>query len=244
MEPETQFHLFGASHILALVILGAGIWFLLKFLTDLPSEQTTARTRRGMAVFLISQMVFWRMVFLFQGEFSLLRDLPFHLCGFSALLLTLYLLQENQELFNILFYWVLSGSVLALLIPDLRVDFPHPRYFSMFVSHGTSLFILLYLVVVERKIPNENSYFKAIRWLILYGLILAWPINLVSGSNYLFLRHVPKVDFTLIDLLPRWPWYIAILAGFFSVLYYGMYRVVELLQQDEDTSVRKAGYSS
>ncbi|MDO9348014.1 MAG: YwaF family protein [Anaerolineales bacterium] len=40
------------------------------------------------------------------------------------------------------------------------------------------------------------------------GGALVFVVNLLIGSNYLFIAHKPPTA-SLLDLLPEWPWYIA-----------------------------------
>jgi len=234
MEHHTEFELFGASHIVALLILGLVIWGGLRYFSYGNNQLHGRNLHRGFVYLLLGQLVFWRLVFVVYGEFDPLYDYPFHLCGLSTILLALYLKNENQTLFDVLFYWIFTGSVLGVLIPDLSVDFPHPRYFAMFSSHGTSVLILLYLLIYEDKEPRRKSYHTALLWLLGYGMLIALPINAYTGSNYLFLFHVPTVDFQPIQWLPPWPWYLMAIAGFFYLLYYAIYHAYYAIHEERE----------
>lgn len=43
-------------------------------------------------------------------------------------------------------------------------------------------------------------------------------VNLLVGSNYLYVRHTPDVP-NLLDLMSAWPWYIVAAAGVALVIF-------------------------
>jgi len=229
---KRAFTLFGFSHFIALSIITALMVFILVKLQTVDPEKLKKRLNPLLAVLILTQVTMWRIIFLFQSDFSLTNDLPFHLCGISQILLIVYLIKPNKKLFNVLYYWIMSGSTLGVIIPDLKLDFPSARYFSMFLPHSLLVFIMLYLLLVQKNKPAKGSVLHAFMALNIYAIFLI-PINLVTKGNYLFLVEIPVVDFGPVEWLPEWPWYLLILEIFFIGLYRLLYQPFTTAQQPE-----------
>ncbi len=226
------FTLFGFSHFIALSIITALMVFILAKLQTVDPEKLKKRLNPLLAVLILTQATMWRAIFMLQNNFSLTNDLPFHLCGISQILMIIYLIKPNKKLFNVLYYWIMSGSTLGVIIPDLKLDFPSARYFSMFLPHSLLVFIMLYLLLVQRKKPARGSVLHAFVALNIYAVFLI-PINLITKGNYLFLLEIPVVDFSPVEWLPEWPWYILVLEIFFLGLYRLLYQPFAPTQQPE-----------
>ncbi len=209
---KREFTLFGFSHFIALSIITVLIVFILIKLQTIDPEKLKKRLNPLLAILILTQATIWRIVFLSQNDFSLTNDLPFHLCGISQVLMIIYLIKPNKKLFNILYYWIMSGSTLGIIIPDLKLDFPSARYFAMFLPHSLLIFTMLYLLLIQKKKPAKGSALYAFMVLNIYAVFLI-PINLITKGNYLFLLEIPVVDFSPVEWLPEWPWYILVLVS-------------------------------
>ena len=117
-------------------------------------------------------------------------------------------LNENNAVFcppDKVTAWV--GALQALLTPDLGLyGFPHFRFFQTYISHGLIISAAIYMTVVEGFRPTWKSLLRVALWINVY-MAVVFGINLLIGSNYLFVAHKPPTA-SLLDLLPAWPWYI------------------------------------
>lgn len=213
-----EFRLFGFSHLLTLTIITVGTVFGIHYLQRFEREQLQKRLHPWLALLMFLQIFIYRVIFLIEGDFQLDYDLPLHLCGLSEILLVIYLWRPSQKLFDVLYYFILTGAALGPIIPDINQDFPATRFFALFVPHALMVFILLYLMVVQKMRPGLDSYKRAFKMLCLWALILT-PIDYYLPGNYLYLRQPPEVNFKPVEWLPPWPWYLLVLAIFFLGLY-------------------------
>jgi hypothetical integral membrane protein (TIGR02206 family) len=156
-----------------------------------------------------------------QNNLPLAVNLPFHFCGVAPYLLAFYLVWPSQKLFDVLFYWVLVGSVAALLLPD----FLENDFVGFFFLHGFPLLVLLFLLMVRGIRPSPGSFWTAFLWLNLYAFVVAAPLDLITSANYVFLREPPNVNFGPIKLLPPWPWYIPVIDLFLLLVYWLIYQI-------------------
>lgn len=219
----TPFSMFGFSHIITVVIIVIITIFALHKLQTYDTASLKKYFNPFLAILLFSQLTLWRIIFIFQNDFTIGYDLPLHLCGLSEILLIYYLLRPGQKLFDVLYYWIMSGSTLAVIIPELQWDFPSARYFALFIPHSLMVFVILYCLTVLKIRPSHNSYWTGFKALGLAALCMA-PVNLLLKANFLYLCDIPPVPFGPIKLLPEWPWYLIVLALFFLMLYRIIYQ--------------------
>lgn len=216
-----SFTLFGPSHLLTLASVATLGTIALLGARHL-SRRTLRRLHPGLSGLLLFQELLWRILFWLHGEFRIGHDLPFHLSGAAVLLLSVYLLLPRQKLLDVLYYWVLSGSSIALIVPDLESGFPHLRFFSIFVGHALTIWVMLYLLIIQRHRPNPGSHRAGFGALALYGLGVALPVNWLTGGNYLYMFELPPIELPVLDALPPWPWYLLVWAGFFYLLFWAL----------------------
>ncbi len=213
-----EFQLFGFSHIITIIIITLAIVFGLHWLQTYDRRHLQQRLHPWLVALIVLQLFGYRIIFILQNDFKLDYDLPLHLCGLSEMLLIIYLLHPSQKIFDVLYYFILSGAALGPIIPDLHQNFPSVRYFAMFVPHALMVFIMLYLIIVQKMKPSSGSYWKAFKTLNLWAIVVA-PINYFWEGNYLYLRQPPAVNFGPVKWLPPWPWYLLVLELFFLLLY-------------------------
>ncbi|MFB6286647.1 MAG: TIGR02206 family membrane protein [Candidatus Bipolaricaulia bacterium] len=235
---RSSFTLYGPSHLLALLVVGVAIVGIVRELRQLDPERLAPKLRPWLTALLLFQVLAWRTWILAFGDFDVAEDLPFQLCSLSLILLAVYLWAPSQRLFDVLFHWVLGGSIMGILVPNLAFEFPHPRFWSMFLGHGSEILVMAYLVAVLGHRPSALSVRRAIGAMIGYAVVGATPLNLALDANYLYLMDVPNVDLALIELLPPWPWYPLVVLAFFSLLFQGIYHVAVAVEPGSDRPVR------
>ncbi|UCH63787.1 MAG: TIGR02206 family membrane protein [Fidelibacterota bacterium] len=231
-----SFTLFSLTHFTAIFIVTALIAMAILRLRKRAPSLNEDRFNHWLGVLVISNAVFWNVVAIRGGYFTIDDDLPFHLCDISPYLIAAYLWKPRQSLFDILFYWTLAGATLALILPDLTAGYPSSEFSGFFIAHGLPLFAILHLILVQGVRPSRKSVMTAFIALNLYALFIAAPVDLLVGGNYVYLRSVPLVDFNPINLLPPWPWYIPIIDLFALVLFHAMYQLFHLLAGKEETT--------
>lgn len=140
-------------------------------------------------------------------DLPLLEHLPLHLCGASVILGAFMLWLRSYRLYEVVYFWGIGGVLAALLTPDVLVGFPHPLFLLFFIGHGLPLTAVMFATLVMGFRPRATSLPIVLSATAAYALLI-YPLNLLLGSNYLFLIHKPAQP-SLLDLLGPWPWYIA-----------------------------------
>jgi len=214
LNTYNQFELFGLSHWVAIFL-----FLLLVFLVPWYSKtylNINQQNRVGIALGLIVFLNYpiWIILEIFAGSFDVSLHLPLHLCRFANLLIPFVMIKRNYFVFEILYFWGLSGMLQGMITPDIVEDFPHFHYFRYFAGHHLLVIAIIYAVVVYDLKPTLNSLKKA--FIALNGfLVIALFANLALDANYFWIMGKPPAG-SLLDFMGPWPWYI--LTGEFVAL--------------------------
>ena len=156
----------------------------------------------------------WVMLEIIAGSFNLSLHLPIHLCRFSNLLMPFVMIYRNFKMFEVLYFFGLSGVFQGMITPDFIQDFPHFHYFRFFVGHNLMVVALIYAVIVYNMKSTLNGVKMA--FIALNGFLgIAFIFNLLLDANYFWIMGKPSMA-SLLDYMGPWPWYI--LTGEFVTL--------------------------
>jgi len=225
------FELFGLQHW-----LGTGITLAIAVLLPVclrcyasPQGQETAR--KVIAVCMFIDIGLGPAVRAGIYGMPLAEHLPLHLCGMTVTLGGFMLWLRSYRLYQVLYYWGTGGALIALITPDVVQAFPHPVFFLFFLSHGLGFMSIMFATLVMGFRPRPRSLLIVMPITAAYALLM-YPVNLLLGSNYLFLLAKPAQPSPL-DWFGPWPSYLPGLVGMAAaalVLLYVPFAVVDLLR--------------
>ena len=125
---EPEFALFTPAHIAPIAVMIAAILLIRKYAARLRDWKHEEGIRYGLAFALIcSEMAYyWRLVALPELGPNPVDNLPIAVCGWAAIFGSYMIVGKNQKLFDIIYFWLLSGSLFALLTPTPWIICPSP----------------------------------------------------------------------------------------------------------------------
>ncbi len=151
----------------------------------------------------------WRVL---VGLWDVRVDLPLHLCDLTALLSIALLLTRSRLLYEFIYFLGIGGALQALVTSNVGIyGYPHLYFFTSMSVHGGIITTGVYFTVVEGFRPTWGSLWRVAGWMLAYTAAI-FGLNLLLGSNYLFIGRRPDFP-SLIDELGPWPWYILSLVG-------------------------------
>ncbi len=150
------------------------------------SEKLKSYFCRLVAVLLPGQYIFMMVMELINGNFSIQKSLPLNLCDFSCFLCAVLLITKSRKLFEVLYFWVLGGTIQSFVTPNISYAFPHIEFTAFYIQHGGMILVIIYLIFVESMLPQFISVLKSIISLFLF-LGIVYLFNILTGSNYNFL---------------------------------------------------------
>ncbi|XMB86108.1 TIGR02206 family membrane protein [Mycoplasmatota bacterium WC44] len=208
-----EFKYFTLPHFIPLLLMVLIIFLIYRFRDKIREYKFEDNIRLVLAfTMIISDMsYFWHKMYI-GAEIK--DHLPITVCGWAALLGGFMLLSKKQSLFDIVYFWVLAGSINALITPAVITDNgpTHFRYYQFWIEH-TSIFIaVFYMIFVHKYRINIKSLIKAISAIIFLTVIAIYVNNNITGANYLFLSSTEAGD-SVLNFLPSAFWLRLIIMG-------------------------------
>ena len=160
-------------------------------------------------VLLVAELSWWA-VLATRPAWNAADGLPLELCDVTAVVGAVALWWRRMILVELLWFWGIGGGVLALVTPELPADFPSWLFFQYYVVHGGIVVTPLLLCVGLRVWPRRGAVWWVAAVTLGYALCIA-VVNILTGGNYLWMRHPPTTA-NLLDVLGPWPWYLLSMA--------------------------------
>ncbi len=179
--------------------------------------------RLGLAALLLALVALYLAAEWTTGRLSLLDLLPLHLCDLAIFVAVWALLTRHPLAYEILWYWAMAGTTLAMLTPDVAGRFPDWRWIAYFSLHGLVVVSALTLTFGYGLRPRRGSSARIFILTIGYAIVVG-GVNALTGSNFLYLSRKPAEP-TLLDAFGPWPFYVVVSAA----VALGLFTLLELL---------------
>jgi hypothetical integral membrane protein (TIGR02206 family) len=209
--------LLSAEHLLTVAVIAAVIATLVVAARLRPGPWTVVACRL-LAVVILGNEAAWWVWLGAHGTWSASYALPFQLCDVAGIVSAAALWTRQPLLVELTYFWGLAGTANGLITPDVSDHFPTFGFMQYFIAHGTIVAAALLLVVGLRLAPRRGAVLRVFG-LTVGLLVLDAGVNLLSGGNYMYLRHTPGAH-SLLDVLGPWPWYIVAAAGLALAIFF------------------------
>ena len=205
-QGETQeFFLFSPAHLAPILLMLATIFLIRKNAGRLRGWKHEEAIRYVLAFALIcSEMgYYWRLVGMPSLGPNPVDHLPIAVCGWAAIFCSYMVIGKTQLLFDISYFWLLSGSVFALLTPT-PLTYCGPtrfRYYQFWLEHTLGYVAIFYMIFVHGMRPNFRSMVRSYVSLLALTAFAYWVNQLLPGANYLYMAR-PEAAPSVLDILP------------------------------------------
>ena len=231
-QGETQeFFLFSPAHLAPILLMLATIFLIRKNAGRLRGWKHEEAIRYVLAFALIcSEMgYYWRLVGMPELGANPVDHLPIAVCGWAAIFCSYMVIGKTQLLFDISYFWLLSGSVFALLTPT-PLTYCGPtrfRYYQFWLEHTLGYVAIFYMIFVHGMRPNFRSMVRSYVSLLALTAFAYWVNQLLPGANYLYMAR-PEAAPSVLDILPpnfvlRFMVMIAVITAMFGLAYFPWY---------------------
>lgn len=203
---EQEFALFTPAHIVPIVLMIVLIVVIYRNRDRLrkSKHEETLRYILAFALIISDMSYYWRLV----GGASLLNpnpveNLPIGVCGWAVIFCSFMMVGKKQALFDIAYFWLLSGSLFALLTPT-PLTYTGPtrfRYYQFWLEHTLGYIAIFYMIFVHGMRPVVKSAVRSFVALLVMAVI-AYTVNaMLPGANYLYMAR-PESAPSVLDILP------------------------------------------
>ncbi len=186
------------------------------------SKKFNERFAKAASILLIFFFVNEHIKSLMNGNWMLIKNLPFQLCAISQLIACFILfIPKKQYLFDFFFYCGIIGGFMSIYTPQINFyEGSLYHYIEYYVAHLIIISLPLFLYYHLDFTLSKSSWLRS--FLILNVLlVIIMPLNSLLGSNYMYLNEPPVVDNPFV--MGAWPYYLLVLelvaAGLFFITY-------------------------
>jgi hypothetical integral membrane protein (TIGR02206 family) len=173
---------------------------------------------RGLAVVILGGFVSEQLIYALRGQWSAEVNLPLQLTDAVTLVSVAALWRPDSPLLvALVYFWAFSASLQAVLTPDLGQPFPDLLFFTYFATHSGALAAACLLVFGRHRAPRAGAVWRVYAITVAFAAVAALG-TVVTGGNYMFLRHKPARG-SLLDFMGPWPVYILVAALFGLVMF-------------------------
>jgi hypothetical integral membrane protein (TIGR02206 family) len=209
--------LVSAEHLTTLGVIAIAIGVLVIAARMRPGTWLVSAGRTLAVVIVINECSWWVWLAA-QHTWSASYALPLQLCDVVAFVAAGALWFRQPLLVELTYFWGLAGTTNALISPDLPDHFPSYLFLQYFIAHAAIVGAALFLVIGLRIAPRRGALPRVLALTLALAAVDAGA-NVVTGGNYMYLRHTPAVA-SLLDLMGPWPWYIVGAAGLAVVIFF------------------------
>ena len=173
------FSSFGQSHFYAVFAATILLIILISAAKRL-SDQQNLMVSRGLSLLLCTTVVAWSLLHIRFGRFSADESLPLSICNLFALIAPLLFWIPHQKRFEVVYYFVFSGTLQAIITPDPSSGYPSYSFFKYWILHCGLIIIVAHYLMALKLYPSAQGIVRAFIWLNLY-----LPYQLVARCQLL-----------------------------------------------------------
>ena len=203
---EVEFTNFSFAHF-APIILAIGVILTIYFCRDkIRNAKNEQRFRYiiGFILIICEMSYFWRLVGVPALQPNPADHLPITVCGWAVIFASFMIVGKSQSLFDIIYFWLFSGTIFALVTPTV-ISYTGPtryRYYQFWLEHTMGYVALFYMIFVHKMRPRWKSMIKSYIALTVLAVIAYFANQLIgNGANYLFMAR-PEDTPSVLDILP------------------------------------------
>lgn len=202
---QVEFSLFTPAHFAPVVLMLLVIWLIYKNKDSLRDSKHEEKFRYALAFALIicDMSYYWRLAAMPSLGGNAVNDLPIGVCTWTVILGSFLMVGKSQTLFDIIYFWLLSGSLFALITPT-PLTYTGPtryRYYQFWLEHTLGYISLFYLIFVHKMRPTVRSAVKSYVTLAALCALAYWVNTMIPGANYLYMAR-PEAAPSVLDILP------------------------------------------
>ena len=225
---EVEFSNFTFAHLAPILVMLGLVFLIRRYREQLRSCSREHVFRYVLAfVLIVSEMsYYWRLVGMPELGPNPIDHLPVTVCGWAVIFSSYMVVGKSQKLFDVVYFWLFSGSIFALVTPTV-ITYTGPtrfRYYQFWAEHTLGYVAVFYMIFVHGMRPTVKSAVRSWCCLVVLGVIAFFTNQYLGpGANYLFLAK-PEDTPSILDILPpNFALRIAVMAAVVTTMFFLAY---------------------
>lgn len=155
-----EFCLFSIIHLIILIVTYLIIILILfnkKKISNISNKQKK-KIRIIVGVLFLLIIIVRRGSFIYYGVYNWKMHLDLGFCNMANLLFVLYCFTGSSKIYNICYYFVFGGPLLAMLFPSVTVSINNFSFLAFIIMHyGLFLFNIIFAIFENKKYQVKEA---------------------------------------------------------------------------------------
>ncbi len=204
------FVLFGPAHLVTLAVIATASSASAIAVRRNPDRPLATAIALALAAVALFALVLDVLAGVREGR-PWTRWMPLQLCDVAALLAVAALAGRSRRAAELLWFWAMAGTLLALLTPDVARGFPSESFVLFFAKHGAVVAGAATATFGFGLTPRKGAPARAFGWTLAFAAAIG-ALDWTTKANFFYLRAKPARP-TLLDWLGPWPLYLVSVAA-------------------------------
>ena len=202
---EPEFALFTPAHFAPVLLLIAVLALMYRFRQKIrhSRHEETLRYVLAFALIIADMSYYWRLVGMPSLQPGPMENLPIGVCSWAVIFCSYMLVGKKQCLFDISYFWLLSGSLFAMITPTplTYTGVTRFRYYQFWLEHTLGYVAIFYMIFIHGMRPTVKSAIRSYAALLVMAAIAYGVNRMIPGANYLYMAR-PEAAPSVLDILP------------------------------------------
>lgn len=236
---EPEFAIFTFAHFAPIILLIAVILLMHRFREPLRESKYEKNLRYvlGFALVICDMSYYWRLAAAPWLSGGPVENLPIGVCQWAVIFCAFMMVGKSQRLFDIAYFWLLTGSLFALITPT-PLTFCGPtrfRFYQFWLEHTLGYIAIFYMIFVHKMRPNFRSMVRSYTALLAFAAFAAGINAMIPGANYLYMARPESAPSVLDILPPNYALRITIIVAVITLMFFLAYLPWYLKDRKEKT---------
>ncbi len=189
---------FDLIHISQIVLMFVVFFLIYYYRKELKWFKYEKQLRYTFATILLLMELFLHVWNMANDNWSLLHNLPLHLCAINVYLAAIMFYTKNEKLFDVIYFWGFGG-LLSVLFPDTSYGPDRFRFYQYFLAHMFFMWFYLYMIYVHGFKPTVKKMYRSALVLFVLAIGFVFPFNLITGENFMFVVSSGGTPLSIIE---------------------------------------------
>ncbi len=222
-----------SHYVLPWIVFLTGIFLLVRYQNTIRTSPYERRVRIGVTLMaVLFELTFWVWTYRGDANYNMYDYLitytmfPIQACALSLWMMVYCSISRNVKVFKIFFFMSIVGPLVTMVAGGTALSYDRFRYYHYYLVHMFTFFMAVHLLVYNRVRFTPKDYRNVTIYILIHAAV-AVPINIIFGTNYLFLYNA--YDTPMVNL-PKAVSSGVIIFVFFAIttlLYFGVNRFQE-----------------
>ncbi len=177
------------------ILFLTGVFLLIRYQDTVRTSPYERRIRVGATlVAVLFELTFWVWTYTGDANYNIYDYLitytmfPIQACALSLWMMVYCSISNNVKVFKVFFFMSIIGPLVTMVAGGTNLSYDRFRYYHYYLVHMFTFCMAVHLLVYNRVSFTLRDYRNVTIYILIHAAV-AVPMNIIFGTNYLFLYN-------------------------------------------------------